>query len=76
MTFPDTAYVGARVTRIGNRSFQLQHRVVSKALDAIAADVESTIVVLDYSRNQTVPLPAHCRKAIEELESKLVGRSS
>ena len=76
MTFPDTAYVGARVTRIGNRSFQLQHRVVSKSLDAIAAEVESTIVVLDYSRNKTVPLPEHCRKAIEELETKLVGRGA
>jgi acyl-CoA thioester hydrolase len=76
MTFPDIAFTGARVTRIGNRSFQLQHRVVSKSLDAIAAEVESTIVVLDYSRNKTVPIPEHCRKAIEELESKPVGRSS
>jgi acyl-CoA thioester hydrolase len=74
LTFPDTVYAGARVTRIGNRSFQLQHRVVSKALDAIAAEVESTIVVLDYSRNKTVPLPEHCRKAIEELESKHAAR--
>ena len=61
--------------RIGNRSFQLQHRVVSKALDAVAAEVESTIVVLDYSKNQTVPLPESCRKAIEDLESKRAGRS-
>ena len=64
------------MTRIGNRSFRLQHRVVSKALNAIAAEIESTIVVLDYSRNQTVPLPEHCRKAIEELEPKLAGRGA
>ena len=76
MTFPDIAFTGARVTRIGNRSFQLQHRVVSKALDTIAAEVQSTIVVLDYAHNKAVPIPEHCRKAIEELESKLVGRSS
>ena len=37
LTFPDTAYIGARVTRIGNRSFQMQHRVVSRALAAVAA---------------------------------------
>ena len=75
LTFPDTAYAGARVTRVGNRSFQLQHRVVSKTLDMIVAEVLSTIVVLDYANNKAVPIPEHCRKAIEELESKLAGRS-
>src|ERR1035437_4027333 len=76
LTYPDTVYTGARVTRIGNRSFQLQHRVVSKALDTAVAEVESTIVVLAYGKNKTSPVPEHCRKAIEELESKHAGRSS
>ena len=75
LTYPDTTYTGARVSRIGNRSFQLQHRVVSKTLDMIVAEVLSTIVVLDYANNKAVPIPEHCRKAIEELESKLAGRS-
>jgi hypothetical protein len=48
----------------------MQHRVVSKALDTVAADVDSTIVVLDYSLNKTVPVPEGCRRAIEDLESK------
>ena len=55
---------------MGNRSFQMQHRVVSKALDTVAAEVDSTIVVLDYSLNKAVPVPESCRKAIEDLESK------
>jgi hypothetical protein len=33
-------------------------------------------VVLDYGRNETVPIPEHCRRAIEELESKLAGRDT
>ncbi|MGP8244908.1 MAG: acyl-CoA thioesterase [Bryobacteraceae bacterium] len=69
LTFPDTVSIGARVTRIGNRSFQMQHRVVSRALDTVAAEVDSTIVVLDYARNQTVAVPESCRKAIEDLEN-------
>jgi acyl-CoA thioester hydrolase len=73
LTYPDTVYIGARVTRIGNRSFQMQHRVVSKALDAVAAEVDSTIVALDYGLNTTVPVPEQCRKAIEELESRAAG---
>ena len=75
LTYPDTTYTGARVSRIGNRSFQLQHRVVSKSLDMIVAEVLSTIVVLDYANNKAVPIPEQCRKAIEELEPQLVGRS-
>jgi acyl-CoA thioester hydrolase len=74
LTFPDTVYVGARVTRIGNRSFRMQHSIVSQALDAVAAEVDSTIVILDYGLNQTVPVPESCRKAIDDLESALVSR--
>ena len=69
LTFPDTVFIGARVTRIGNRSFQMQHRVVSQALDTVAAEVDSTIVVLDYARNKTVSVSERCRKAIEDLET-------
>ena len=76
LTYPDTVYVGSRVTTIGNRSFRMQHIVVSQALDTVAAEVDSTLVVLDYGRNQTVPVPESCRKAIEDLESKLVERRS
>jgi acyl-CoA thioester hydrolase len=73
LTFPDTVCIGTRVTRIGNRSFQMQHRVVSQALDTVAAEVDSTIVVFDYGTNKTVPVPENCRTAIEDLQSKPVG---
>ena len=69
LTYPDTVHIGARVTRIGNRSFRMQHRVVSEALDTIAAELESTVVVLDYARGETVPVPELCRKAIEDMET-------
>ena len=74
LTFPDTVWVGTRVTRIGNSSIQMQHRVVSQVLDTVAAEVESTLVVLDYSRNQPVSVPETCRQAIEDLEPELVAR--
>jgi acyl-CoA thioesterase FadM len=47
----------------------MQHRVVSQALDTVAAEVDSTIVVLDYARNKTVSVSERCRKAIEDLET-------
>ena len=67
LTYPDTVDIGARVTRIGNRSFRMQHRVISQALNTIAAEVDSTIVVLDYAGNKAVPVSDDCRKAIEDL---------
>ena len=70
LTYPDTVHVGARVTRVGNSSFRMEHRIVSEALSAVAADAHSTVVVLDYKRNKPVRVPDAVRKAIEELEGR------
>jgi acyl-CoA thioester hydrolase len=70
VTYPDTLYVGARVTRIGNSSFRMEHRVVSKALDMVVAHSVTTIVTVDYSRGKPVRVPEECRKAIERIEGK------
>ena len=68
VTFPDTVWVGARVSRAGNSSFTMEHRIVSQALDATVADAESTLVFFDYREQQPVPLPDHLREAIAKLE--------
>ena len=68
--FPDTVHIGARITRIGNSSFGMEHVVVSEAMNAAAADADSTLVFLDYAANQPLPLPDHLREAIRTLEGK------
>lgn len=73
LTHPDTILVGARVTRIGNSSFRMQHAIVSQSLGVVAAEADSTLVALDYSQNKAVRLPEAFRRAIEELESKPIG---
>lgn len=75
VTYPDTMYVGARVTRIGNSSFRMEHCVVSKAMDMVVAHSVSTIVVVDYSRGKPAPLPDHCRAAIERIEGRSLTSS-
>jgi acyl-CoA thioester hydrolase len=72
LTFPDTIQIGARVTRIGNSSFRMEHRIWSERQKAVAADAHSTVVVLDYSRNKTVPVPAPVRQGIRDLEGRAV----
>jgi len=70
MNYPDTAYVGTRVSRIGNSSVRMEHRIVSHNLDDIAAEVDSTLVMLDYSRNKPVTVSAEVRNIVGELEGK------
>jgi acyl-CoA thioester hydrolase len=70
VTYPDAVLVGARVTRIGNSSIRMEHRITSLTLNEVVAEVVSTIVVLDYSRMQSVPVPEDVRKAIESLEGR------
>jgi acyl-CoA thioester hydrolase len=76
LNYPDAVGVGARVTKIGNSSFRMEHRVVSRELGAIAADAHSTIVVFDYKHNKSVPVAEPVRKAIEALEGGLPRCSS
>lgn len=69
VTYPDTVRVGARVTNIGNSSLRMEHKIVSQAMDALVAEVDSTIVMLDYAVMKTVRIPDEMRRTIGRLES-------
>lgn len=69
VTYPDAVEVGARVTRIGRSSFDMEHRVVSARL-GVVAEARSTLVVYDYAAARPSPVPEEMRKAIEALEGK------
>ncbi len=70
VTYPDTVDVGARVTRIGTSSFRMEHRVLSRNLEKLVAEVDSTMVVLDYGSGEPVPVPQETRRIIGKLEGK------
>lgn len=70
LNYPDTVHVGARVTRIGNSSFRMEHCIVSEALNVVAAESHSTIVVLDYRRNKSVRVPDEVRASIGQIEGR------
>ena len=75
VTFPDTVRVGARVVRVGNSSFRMDHLVVSEGMKTVAATVESTLVVFDYKRGTAVRVPDGIRDAILSLEGRTEPRS-
>ncbi len=70
VNYPDTVLVGTRVTRIGNSSVRMEHRIVSQNLDCVVADLDSTLVLLDYARNRPVPVTPRMRALIADLEGR------
>ena len=70
LTYPDTIQVGASITAIGNSSFNMAHRVVSAGRGIVAADLESTLVWIDYKSGKPLALPARLREAMEKLEGR------
>jgi len=70
LTYPDTIQVGASITGLGNSSFKMAHRVVSVKRGIVAADLDSTLVWIDYRTGKPVALSAKLREAIEKLEGK------
>jgi acyl-CoA thioester hydrolase len=70
LNFPDIVHVGARITRIGNKSLTMEHRLISESLGAIAADGDSILVTFDYAGQKSVPVPAAVRESISKFEGK------
>lgn len=68
LKYPDTVAVGTRVTAIGNSSFRMEHRMVSRSMGKIAAEAESLMVTVDYSTGKPERVPEHVRQAIARLE--------
>lgn len=68
LTYPDTVVAGSRITRLGNSSLVMVHRIVSEGHNAVAAELESTLVLYDYRKARPVTIPAQIRDAIAALE--------
>ena len=65
---PDFLYIGGRMTRIGTSSMTVQHAIYSQQQQKLVADGESVMVLFDYQTQQSRPVPAALRRAVESLE--------
>jgi acyl-CoA thioester hydrolase len=68
LNYPDTVDVGTRVVAVGNTSVRIQQIVFSRALQKVAAEVESTVVLLDYGTGRPVRVTEEIRQAIAAVE--------
>ena len=70
VTFPDTVQVGARVSKIGNSSFRMEHAVVSLQQNEVVADSSTVLVFLEYKESRPRRVPDSLRKAMAQLEGR------
>ena len=70
LTYPDTVDVGTRVASIGNSSVRIEQIVISRQLSAVAAVVESTVVMYDYAARRPVRVADSIREAIAQFEGR------
>ncbi len=70
VVFPDQVHTGAKVSRIGNSSLQMDHLIVTDAL-GVVADATSTLVLYDYNKGASCRVPDTIREAIQRIEGRV-----
>lgn len=70
LTYPDTIWVGARVSSLGADRFTLDHRIVSRQLQAVVTEGQGTVVSYSYREQKKAPLPDEIRRRILALEGR------
>jgi acyl-CoA thioester hydrolase len=70
LTYPDTIAISARVKNIGEDRFEIEHRIVSRQLSAVATEGQGTIVSYHYPDGKKVPLPEELKERIRSLEAR------
>ena len=68
VVYPTELEVGARVPRIGTKSFAIDLVIVYRGTEDVVADGSSVIAWVDYEANRAIPLPATLVETIRELE--------
>jgi acyl-CoA thioester hydrolase len=66
--FTQQVRVGVRVSRLGNKSLDMEYRIEDSQSGEELARGSSVQVAYDYRSAQTIPLPGHWRQAIGEFE--------
>ncbi|MEJ5224614.1 MAG: thioesterase family protein [Anaerolineales bacterium] len=67
--FRTDAQVGVRISRIGNKSMQMEYTIRDMDTGLEVASGATTVVTYDYASHQTIPVPASWREAIAKFEN-------
>ncbi|HSF82643.1 MAG TPA: thioesterase family protein [Anaerolineales bacterium] len=66
--FGQPVRVGARVTRLGNKSMTMDYRMEDSQNGQELAAGTSVVVAYSYREEKSIPIPEHWRQAIKDFE--------
>lgn len=66
--FDQPVRVGVRVSRLGNKSLEMEYRLEDAQTGAELASASTVSVAYDYHTQQTIPIPETWRRTICEFE--------
>lgn len=66
--YPATLEVGARVSRVGGKSFHLDYALFHAGTDELVADGSSVAVWVDFEAGKALPLPEALREKIRTVD--------
>lgn len=70
VTFPDTLFIGSRVSEVGEDRFTMEYQVVSKKMGKVTTTGSATVVMFDFKNQCKTQLPTVLRDAIFSIEAK------
>lgn len=76
LTYPDTIWITARVSAVGEDRFTVEHRVISQRLGAVTTEGQGTVVAFRYSDGCKVAIPDELRRRIAALEARALTAPS
>src|SRR5260370_18570697 len=70
LTDPDTISVGCRIAKLEEDRFYMEYLLVSRRMNAVAADGGGTIVTFHYAQGKKVRIPEELRRRIAQIEGR------
>ena len=70
LTYPDTVYVGAKITEMHEKRFTMEYLIVSEQHPETVAEGSGVVICYNYQKNQSTQIPEVVRHAIEKLEGR------
>ena len=70
LTYPDTVYVGAKITEMHEKRFTMEYLIVSEQHPETVAEGSGVVIYYNYQKNQSTQIPEVVHHAIEKLEGR------
>ncbi|MCW8330241.1 acyl-CoA thioesterase [Photobacterium sp. SDRW27] len=72
VTFPDTLYIGSRVSELKDDRFTMEYAIVSQKLGAVATTGTAKVVMFDFNTNQKATLSQLLVDSIQAIEARTI----